>query len=262
MDPQTRTRLNEALVSDDPASALSSMRESGELASLPEVTALFDLGDMDGLHKDVWRHTLAVVAGVPANLEMRWSALLHDIGKSRTRRVNKGRVTFHGHDVVGAKMIDVLQRRTNIFIEPGLESTVRSLVLNHLRPAGFKGTWTDSAVRRLIADLGGLDMLDKLMCLSRADLTTKVSARRARAHAKAQELERRVLEVVTWDARPKLPKGTMGLVLERSGRSPGPWLNGVRESIEEDMFKCVVPSHLSTEEYVALALQRLVTYEK
>lgn len=259
IDPQFRIRLNDALTSNDPAGQLTVLYHSGELTILPEITSLFDLGDANGLHKDVWLHTLNVVAGVQNNLELRWAALLHDIGKAKTRQFDeRGRVTFHKHDYVGARMVDRLQSRLVIFTEQSLHTTVKSLVLNHLRPASYKASWTDSAIRRLVTDLGGAEGFERLMCLSRADLTTKVPSKRTKAMNRASALEKRVMSVLAFDNRPKLPKGTMGLILEKSGRKPGAWVNNLRSDLESDLAKGIIKCGLSVDEYVLIALKRLI----
>lgn len=220
-------------------------------ALFPEVSNLKGMGDADGLHKDVWRHTCAVVAGVPPQLELRWGALLHDIGKFRTRRVlDNGKVTFHNHDRVGARMVDALQARTRLFQDDvALLRTVRHLVLHHLRPASYKDTWTDSAVRRLVTECGDPRFFERLMALSRADLTTKVPARRDRALRRAAELEERVRLVTAADNAPKLPKGTMGLVLDRLALKPGPWLAKLKDELEARMARGELPVGAPAEFY-------------
>lgn len=212
-------------------------------ALFPEVSDMQGMGNGDGLHKDVWSHTKAVVAGVPNQLELRWGALLHDIGKVKTRRIQNGLVTFHGHDRVGARMVDSLNSRTNLFQhDVSLLRTVRYLVLEHLRPASYNPEWTDSAVRRLITECGDVRFFEKLMSLSRADLTTKNAKKRDRAMFRANELEARVAEVRAIDACPKLPKGTMGIILERSGRKPGSWLSQIKDTLEGRMAVGQLPA--------------------
>lgn len=227
-------------------------------ALFPEVSALRGMGDdpSAALHKDVWKHTLAVVTGVKPEVDLRWGALLHDIGKARTRRVVNGKVTFHNHDAVGARMVDALQHRTNLFADDtALLRTVRYLVLEHLRPAGYNPEWTDSAVRRLITECGDTRFFEKLMNLSRADLTTKNPKKRASCERRADELERRVAEVLVIDSAPKLPKGTMGIIMSKVDRKPGPWLNATRDRLEEAMKNGLLPSNESVDFYVAEGLK-------
>ncbi len=255
----TREHLDAILVSAHPATGLELLLRSGALhALLPELVAIKNLGDdpAASLHKDVWDHTKRVVAGVPAQVELRWGALMHDIGKARTRLVGpRGTVTFHNHDVVGTKMVDGIERRLGLFgRDSALLSTVRSLVLNHLRPAAYKPSWSDSGVRRLLADVGGPTGFEKLMALSRADLTTKNKAKRDRALARGQELEARVMQVYAADNVPKLPKGTMGELMARVDRKPGPWINTIRDRLEADMKVGRLPVGQDVAFYVAQGL--------
>ena len=251
-----RRALDGVLCGPFPADGLELLMKSGALHALfPELVAVKDLGDAFGMHKDVWAHTKAVVAGVPAQLELRWGALMHDIGKAPTRRIRNGRVTFHGHDVVGAKMLDKLEQRLDLFVNDStLFTTVRSLVLHHLRPAAYKRTWTDSGVRRLLNDLGSLRNFERLMALSRADLTTKVPAKRMRAMDRANELEDRVKLVYSADNAPKLPKGTMGVIMEKVATKPGPWLNTLRDELETLMQAGILEADRDVDYYVRAGL--------
>lgn len=224
-------------------------------ALFPEVSAMKGMGDEGGLHKDVWAHSKAVVMGVPPELDLRWGALMHDIGKVKTRRVENGRVTFHGHDRVGARLVDSLNGRTNLFQDDvRLLRTVRYLVLEHLRPAGYNPEWTDSAVRRLVTECGDVRFFEKLMLLSRADLTTKNAKKRERCLARAAELEKRVAQVVEEANAPRLPKGTMGIIMEKVAAKPGPWLQAVRDQLEAMMKAGVLLADQPVDYYVKAGL--------
>lgn len=249
-----REVMDEVLCSSLPGSGLDILRESGVLTQyMPEVVAMYALGDGEGLHKDVWAHTQAVVASVPARLELRWSALFHDIGKATTRVVDKkGRVTFHMHEVHSARMMDSIQRRWKCFDQALFDST-RALVFNHLRPASYKDSWTDSGVRRLIADLGD-EGFANLMYLSRADLTTKQPAKRRQAAKRANELEARVKAVIEADRAPRLPKGAMGLILDASGLPPGKWLSPIKDRLELDIREGRLPADAHIDTYVQAGL--------
>lgn len=231
------------------------MLRQGDLTLLPEIAEIVALGDANGLHKDVWSHTKAVVAGVPNLLEMRWSALLHDIGKAKTRRFIRGRVTFHNHDYVGAKMVDGIERRLSLFSnDETLLRTIRSLVLNHLRPASYNKNWSDSSIRRLLTEIGGPEEFKRLMCLSRADLTTKIPARRERAIARGNELERRINEIIALDSRLRLPKLTMTVVIEKSGKAPGPWVRKIQLELERQLNEGSIKRDESAAYYADIGL--------
>lgn len=254
-DPaRVRRVLDELLCGPHPGDGLELLVKSGAVfALLPELESMRNLGDdpISALHKDVWEHTKQVVAGVPAQVELRWAALFHDIGKARTRKVLPGGiVTFHNHDVVGAHMVDRIEQRLDLFSDnDSLFITVRMLVLNHLRPAGYKKSWTDSGVRRLLTDLGGVRNFERLMALSRSDLTTKNASKRDRALSRGRELEERVREIYAQDNAPKLPKGTMGIVIERRVVPVGPGLTLLRDALEGAMRRGTLPSDKDAEWY-------------
>ncbi len=140
-------------------------------------------GDGEWRHKDVWKHTKQVVRQAVPRIEVRWSALFHDIGKVRTRTISPGgEVHFFGHAEVGARMFDKMNRREKLFsAEETLRAEIRFLVLHHLRASQYDGSWTDSAVRRFAREMG--PHLEDLLCLSRADITTKRPEKKRRGIA-------------------------------------------------------------------------------
>lgn len=250
---RVRALLDAILCGQHCADGMELLLKSGCLEALfPEIREMKGLGEdpKSALHKDVWEHTKQVVAGVPPQLELRWGALMHDIGKARTRKFVNGRVTFHQHDIVGAKMLDRIDQRLDLFrVDHSLFTTVRALVLNHLRPAAYKKSWGDSGVRRLLVDIGDLRNFERLMALSRADLTTKRADKRARALSRATELEVRVKEVYAADNAPRLPKGTMGVIIERKVIPVGPGLNVLRNALEGAIRRGELPSDKDADWY-------------
>src|SRR4051794_6974979 len=169
-----RSRLDRVVMGQDPELGLDVLLLNGALASIfPEVEAMVGFGDGEWRHKDVWKHTKQVVRQAVPRLEVRWAALLHDIGKVKTRSISpEGEVHFFGHAEVGARMFDKIDRRVPLFTkETAFRSSVRFLILHHLRASQYDASWTDSAVRRFAKEIG--DQLDDLLCLSRADITTK-----------------------------------------------------------------------------------------
>jgi poly(A) polymerase len=161
---------------------------------LPELPALALEQDPVHRHKDVLRHTIAVVERATAfdadkpDLTLRMAALLHDIGKPRTRRVGPEGVTFHLHEVVGAKMAE--QRLTELRFPSDLIADVHRLVLLHLRFHTYRLGWSDSAVRRYVRDAGPL--LDRLNFLVRSDCTTRNVFKARQLAAYSDELEERI----------------------------------------------------------------------
>lgn len=254
-DPsRVRYLLDELLCGPRVDDGLELLMKSGIIDALfPELRAIKDLGDdpAASLHKDVWMHTAQVVMGVAPIVELRWASLMHDIGKARTRKFDGRKVTFHNHDIVGAHMLDRMEQRLDLFRDDStLFTTVRSLVLNHLRPAAYKKSWGDSGVRRLLVDIGGQRNFERLMALSRADLTTKNPRKRDAALARGRELEARVAEVYAIDTAPKLPKGTMGEIMAKVAIKPGAWLNALRDELEEMMRVGVLDVGKPMEYYV------------
>lgn len=166
---------------------------------LPEIGGMQMAIDEHHQHKDVYQHSLTVLRQAieledeGPDLVLRWAALLHDIGKPATRRHEpNGGVSFHHHEVVGAKM--VRKRMRALKYSKHMVDDVSQLVYLHLRFHGYgEGKWTDSAVRRYVTDAGPL--LPQLHKLVRADCTTRNKRRAARLRASYDRLEERIAEL-------------------------------------------------------------------
>ena len=169
---------------------------------LPEVSRLRMEADEHHRHKDVYQHSLTVLRqaialepdyGLGGDLTVRLAALLHDIGKPKTRTLlPDGRVAFHLHEVVGAKL--ARRRLTALRFPNEVVKDVSRLVELHLRFHGYGGgDWTDSAVRRYVRDAGPL--LTRLHVLTRADCTTRNRAKAARLARAYDGLEERIAEL-------------------------------------------------------------------
>jgi poly(A) polymerase len=190
---RVRDELSKLLVVDDPTAGLWFLVDTGIAdVVLPELPAMRVEQDPIHRHKDVLAHTIAVVAKTRPSLTVRLAALLHDVGKPKTRSIGAHGVSFHHHEVVGARMArDRLRalRFTNEQIED-----VSQLVYLHLRFHGYgDDLWTDSAVRRYVRDAGHL--LDELNELTRCDCTTR-NEKRARMLARRMDaLEARIAEL-------------------------------------------------------------------
>ncbi len=145
-----RDELSKLLVTDHPSRGLRGVVDSGlAQAFLPELVEFREQQDPLHRHKDVWEHTMAVVEKTQPTLRLRLAALLHDIGKPATRQFGKGGVSFHHHEVVGARM--ARERLKALRYPKEMVDDVGRLVFLHLRPHTFKMGWTDSAVRRYAA---------------------------------------------------------------------------------------------------------------
>ncbi|MGX1475978.1 UNVERIFIED_CONTAM: poly(A) polymerase [Streptomyces canus] len=225
---RVRDELNKLVLSAHPRKGLTLLVDTG-LAEhvLPELPALRLESDEHHRHKDVYEHTLIVLEQAIAlekegpDLTLRLAALLHDIGKPRTRRFEKdGRVSFHHHEVVGAKMTK--KRMTALKYSNELVKDVSRLVELHLRFHGYgTGEWTDSAVRRYVRDSGPL--LDRLHKLTRSDCTTR-NKRKAAALSRAYDgLEERISQLQEQEELDSIRPDLDGnQIMEILGVGPGP----------------------------------------
>lgn len=221
--------LNGLLMTDSPRAGLNLLVETG-LADyfLPELPALRLERDEHHRHKDVYEHSLTVVdqaialekaRGHEPDLINRLAALLHDIGKPATRRFEGPKVTFHHHDVVGAKMA---RKRLRALNYPGaVTQSVCKLIELHLRFHGYaEGAWTDAAVRRYVRDAG--DELEYLHILTRADCTTRNKAKATRLRRAYEELEWRIDELAAQEELDALrPHLDGNQIMEILGLGPG-----------------------------------------
>jgi poly(A) polymerase len=211
--------LAKLLVAPAVAKGLELIVETG-LAErfLPELPALRLEQDPVHRHKDVLHHTYAVVERTEPRKRLRLAALLHDIGKPATREIGPQGVSFHHHEVVGARM--ARERLQALRYPSALVDDVVKLVEMHLRFHGY-GEWSDSAVRRYVRDAG--DLLDDLNQLTRADCTTQNPMKAKKLEALQDDLEERIARLAEEEnleaMRPPL-RGEQ--VMERLGVEPGP----------------------------------------
>jgi len=230
---RVQAELSKTLLQDAPRAALELFVATG-LADvvLPELSALRMEIDEHHQHKDVYTHSLTVLDQAIAleqadpdaespDLVLRLAALLHDIGKPATRQhLPRGRVSFHHHEVVGAKL--VRKRLTALRYPKDVVEAVSRLTFLHLRFHGYAGgEWTDSAVRRYVTDAG--DLLPRLHKLVRSDSTTRNKKRAAALSATYGSLERRIGELSAAEdlarVRPDLDGNA---IMELLGVGPGP----------------------------------------
>src|SRR5262249_40416490 len=167
---RVQAELSRLLVAPEPGRGLQLLMDTGLAEEfLPELPALALEQDPVHKHKDVLRQRYAVVEGTDAaDLTLRLAALLHDVGKPRTREYSPAGVQFHHHEVVGARMAET--RLRELRYPSATVDDVRKLIEMHLRFHGYGGGWSDAAVRRYVRDAGPL--LDRLNQLTRADVTT------------------------------------------------------------------------------------------
>ncbi|GAA2375534.1 CCA tRNA nucleotidyltransferase [Nonomuraea africana] len=224
-----RDELDKLVCGANPREGLRLLVETGLAAHvLPELPRLRLEIDEHHRHKDVYDHTLIVLEQAIAQEEdgkpdriLRWAALMHDVGKPKTRRHEEGgRVSFHHHEVVGAQMTK--KRMSELKFPKDVVSDVARLVELHLRFHGYgTGEWTDSAVRRYVRDAGPL--LDRLHKLTRADCTTR-NKRKAQVLSRTyDQLEERIARLADEEElakiRPELDGNEIQRILDVG---PGP----------------------------------------
>ncbi len=211
--------LSKLLVAPHPAKGLRIIVETGLAEEfLPELPALALEQDPVHRHKDVLKHTLAVVERCEPDLVLRLAALLHDIGKPATRQITPEGVQFHHHEVVGARM--ARERLRALRFPNEVVDDVAKLVEMHLRFHGY-ASWSDSAVRRYVRDAGHL--LDRLNQLTRADCTTQNPRKARELQALQDDLEERIARLAEEEnleaMRPPLDGNQ---VMAHLGIPPGP----------------------------------------
>jgi poly(A) polymerase len=223
--------LTKLMLTPDPARGIELLVDTGVAATvLPEIPKLRLEADEHFRHKDVYQHSLTVLRqaigleeryGLRGDLVLRLAALLHDIGKPKTRsRLPDGRVAFHHHEVVGAKM--ARKRLTALRFPKDVVAEVSKLVELHLRFHGYGDAgWTDSAVRRYVRDAGPL--LPRLHALTRADCTTRNRAKAERLARSYDDLEERIARLSEQEELGKIrPELDGNEIMRILGIPPGP----------------------------------------
>ncbi len=236
--------LNKMLAADRPAMAFRLMDEAGLLGHvLPELLALKGVETVDGRgHKDNFAHSLAVltnVAEVSDKLYLRWAALLHDIGKPASKRYDAAvGWTFHGHEVIGARMVPKIFDRLRLPLDE--MKYVQKLVRLHLRPIALvDDEVTDSAVRRLLFDAG--DDIDDLMLLCNADITSKNEAKVARIRGNFELVKRKLVEVEEKDAIRNFKNPIDGeYVMQVYGVPPCREIGQIKEMVKEAILDGII----------------------
>lgn len=234
-------KLKELLLASNPVEELRGLIAKGVLGDLEPTLAELKMPIPAGYHhKDNLEHSLRVLQNAidretaGADLILRTAALFHDIGKPATRAFGaKGAVTFTNHDVVGAKMVRrILPKHGYTKAEVDL---IARLVHMHMRSHTFKTGWSESAVRRLITDVGSIEQLDRLIVIFYADATTKIDKKMASIHGNVALLTEELMRVRNKDARAALRPALNGNeVAEIFGLKPGPELGAMMKLLNRD----------------------------
>ncbi len=223
--------LDLLLIGDHVGPALWGLVETGLAEEfIPEIPALALEVDPVHHHKDVLAHTIAVVEKTSPRLELRLAALFHDIGKPATREFGPGGVSFHHHEVVGARM--TRRRMKTLHYSKKTTEDVSRLVFLHMRPHTFKMGWNDSAVRRYVRDAG--DLLTDLNELVRCDVTTRNKRRERAISRRIDELEERIAELRQREELEALrPPIDGNQVMDHLGLPPGRTVGEIMKMLTE-----------------------------
>jgi len=238
------------------SSNVESLLNSDEAVSfieriLPEVSALRGFHEnFSGLHKDLWSHTVQVVGAMPPKIELRWTALLHDVGKIPTRELKDGgKVTFWHHEKMGAELTRDIGERLG-WSEDKV-SHIAFIVENHGRFNAYQESWTDKAVKRLIRDSG--PYLTDLLTFSSGDLTTQNPRKARRAKREDASLRRRIerLSIV----EPKLPRGLGEEVIKAFSLERGPQVREAMDWLHAQIRSDQLSPQLETKDYIDALLK-------
>ena len=248
--------LDAVLLGSHAAAALEWLEATGALGVwLPEVQALVRFHESSPTHhKDLWAHTLEVVERTPAEADLRWVALLHDVGKIATRAFGgRGQVTFYGHERLGAWLVHGIGARLGM--PEARIDRIAFIVQHHARINAYETGWTDRALRRLVRDAGA--HLDDMVRFSSADYTTRRRQRASQIRTHLADLQRRLEQIHAEDATPPpLPPGLGHALCEGLDIKPGPAVGEAIAWLTSEIEAGRLSAGESTEHYVMTCRKR------
>lgn len=238
------------LLGRHPDDALEHLQVTGVLgATFPELQAMVGFGGDGQGHKDLWAHVKQVVHQSRPDLVVRWAALFHDVGKVETFSRESGKVCFHHHELASARLFLRAAQRSRL-LEPDVQEATHFVVRHLGLLEAYASDWTDSAVRRLMKELG--EHFARTLVLARADITTKHAHKRQRYHERLHELATRAKDIAARDAIvPPLAKGLGDALMTAFGIPPSKRLGDLKAALEKAVDAGRARPHQRADYYVS-----------